>query len=84
MILSDMPQTKRGSWFLHYREKMDADLIAAIEATVYEIWRIKSRIRALNTSIPGSRLPEKPLATPRPLTQSDALRRGLLQGIFQY
>ena len=47
MILSDMPQTKRGSWFLHYREKMDADLIAAIEATVYEIWRIKSRIRAL-------------------------------------
>jgi len=50
MILSDMPQTKRGSWFLHYREKMDTDLIAAIEATVYEIWRIKSRIRALNTS----------------------------------
>ena len=47
MILSDMPQTKRGSWFLHYREKMDTDLIAAIEATVYEIWRIKSRIRAL-------------------------------------
>jgi len=45
-----MPHTKRGSWFLHYREKMDADLIAAIEATVYEIWRIKSRIRALNTS----------------------------------
>ena len=50
MILSDMPQTKRGSWFLHYREKMDADLIAAIEATVYEIWRIKSRIRALRNS----------------------------------
>lgn len=50
MILSDMPQTKRGSWFLHYREKMDVDLIAAIEATVYEIWRIKSRIRALRIS----------------------------------
>lgn len=50
MILSDMPQTKRGSWFLHYREKMDADLIAAIEATVYEIWRIKSRISALRNS----------------------------------
>lgn len=49
MILSDMPQTKRGSWFLHYREKMDADLIAAIEATVYEIWRIKSRIKTLRT-----------------------------------
>lgn len=50
MILSDMPQTKRGSWFLHYREKMDTDLISAIEATVYEIWRIKSRIRALRNS----------------------------------
>lgn len=49
MILSDMPQTKRGSWFLHYREKMDTDLIAAIEATVYEIWRIKSRIKTLRT-----------------------------------
>lgn len=50
MILSDMPQTKRGSWFLHYREKMDTDLIAAIEATVYEIWRIKSRIKSLRNS----------------------------------
>lgn len=47
MILSDMPQTKRRSWFLHYQEKMDADLIATIEATVYEIWRIKERIRAM-------------------------------------
>lgn len=46
LVLSDMPQTKRGSWFLHYREKMDPELIRTIEATVYEIWRIKSRIRA--------------------------------------
>lgn len=50
MILSDMPQTKRGSWFLHYREKMDSDLIAAIKATVYEIWRIKDRIKSLRNS----------------------------------
>lgn len=56
MILSDMPQTKRGSWFLHYREKMVADLIAAIEATVYEIWRIKSRIRALRAG--GATVPD--------------------------
>ena len=48
MILSDMPQTQKGSWFLHYRDKMDAELIRTIEATVYEIWRIKERIRALN------------------------------------
>ncbi len=47
MILSDMPQTKKGSWFLHYREKMDAELIGAIEGTVYEIWRVKERVRSL-------------------------------------
>lgn len=50
MILSDMPQTQKGSWFLHYRDKMDAELIKTIEATVYEIWRTKERIRALNAS----------------------------------
>lgn len=50
MILSDMPQTQKGSWFLHYRDKMDSELIATIEATVYEIWRTKERIRALNAS----------------------------------
>ena len=47
MILSDMPQTQKGSWFLHYKEKMDTELIATIEATVYEIWKTKERIREL-------------------------------------
>lgn len=46
LILSDMPQTKKGSWFLHYEDKMDKELIAAIEATVCEIWRIKQRIKS--------------------------------------
>ena len=50
MILSDMPQTQKGSWFLHYREKMDSELIRTIEATVYEIWRVKERIRKMNAS----------------------------------
>ena len=56
MILSDMPQTQKGSWFLHYRDKMDVELIATIEATVYEIWRIKERVRALNAK--GEPVPE--------------------------
>lgn len=55
MILSDMPQTQKGSWFLHYRDKMDAELIRTIEATVYEIWRTKERIRALNAK--GAQVP---------------------------
>ena len=50
MILSDMPQTQKGSWFLHYRDKMDADLIRTIEGTVYEIWRVKDRIRSLRAA----------------------------------
>lgn len=55
MILSDMPQTKKGSWFLHYEEKMDKKLIETIKGTVYEIWHIKERIRemkAANAEVP--------------------------------
>ena len=44
MILSDMPQSKKGSWFLEYEKKMDPEIIAAIEAGIYEIWRIKQKI----------------------------------------
>lgn len=55
MILSDMPQTQKGSWFLHYRDKMDAELIKTIEGTVYEIWRTKERIRSLNAQ--GEQVP---------------------------
>ena len=47
MILSDMPQSKRGSWFLHYREKMDVELIDTIKGVVYEIWKTKAKIRRL-------------------------------------
>ena len=47
MILSDMPQTQKGSWFLHYKEKMDPQLIEAIEGTIYEIWNVKQRIRRM-------------------------------------
>lgn len=56
MILSDMPQTQKGSWFLHYRDKMDVELIKTIEATVYEIWRIKERVRSLNAK--GAEVPQ--------------------------
>lgn len=49
MVLSDMPQTQKGSWFLHYHNKMDADLIRTIEGMVYEIWRIKNRVRMLSS-----------------------------------
>lgn len=47
LILSDMPQTSRGSWFLNYREKMDPELIECIKATIHEIWRVKERVREM-------------------------------------
>ena len=47
LILSDMPQTKKGSWFLHYKDKMDTEVIAAIEGLVYDIWRIKDRMKSI-------------------------------------
>ena len=50
MILSDMPQSKKGSWFLEYEKKMDPNIIKAIEAGVYEIWRIKQRILEMRKS----------------------------------
>ncbi|MBE6311314.1 MAG: hypothetical protein E7080_09725 [Bacteroidales bacterium] len=56
MILSDMPQTQKGSWFLHYKDKMDVELIETIKGTVYEIWKTKERIRRLRTDnkpVPG-------------------------------
>lgn len=44
MVLSDMPQTKKGSWFLNYREQMNPEVIDMIQALVHESWRIRQRI----------------------------------------
>ena len=47
MILSDMPQTQKGSWFLHYKDKMDPKLIETIEGTIFKIWQVKDKIASL-------------------------------------
>ena len=39
MILSDMPQTQKGSWFLHYRDKMDFRFECKIPALVEDFCR---------------------------------------------
>jgi len=48
LILSDMPQSKKGSWFLEYEKDMKTDrnmeIIRAIEAGVVEQWRQKQTI----------------------------------------
>ncbi len=47
MILSDMPQSSKGSWFLKYRDQMDQKVIELIKASVYESWRLQDRRRSL-------------------------------------
>ena len=55
LILSDMPQTQKGSWFLHYKEKMDAEVIRAIEGLVYDIWKLKERMKKVKAA--GQEIP---------------------------
>lgn len=50
MVLSDMPQTTKGSWFLHYEQKMDTELIDTIKGTIYKIWQTKQRIADLKAA----------------------------------
>lgn len=46
-ITSDMPVTKKGSWFLSYKEDMDKELVEAIEGLVYAKWRAKRQQKAM-------------------------------------
>lgn len=43
LFISDMPTTKKGSWFLNYADKMDPELINMIQSLVKEIFRLKSQ-----------------------------------------
>lgn len=47
LISSDMPVTKKGSWFLDYSKKYDPELIGLIRAMVYEIRTIEMRVEEL-------------------------------------
>ena len=45
LIVSDMPTSKKGSWFLGYKDKMDTELIEAIQGMVYEQWKVKTAMK---------------------------------------
>jgi len=49
LFLSDMPSSKKGSWLLNYREKMDNELIDTIHGIIYELWKIRNRIKELKS-----------------------------------
>lgn len=45
LITSDMPVTKKGSWFLNFEKQMDPQLIETIEGLVVAIYQAQQRIR---------------------------------------
>lgn len=46
-ITSDMPVTKKGSWFLSYKDDMDADLVQVIEGLLFAKAKERRRMRAV-------------------------------------
>lgn len=42
-VTSDMPVTKKGSWFLSYKKNVDKELVEVIEGLVYTIWRLRKK-----------------------------------------
>lgn len=47
LISSDMPVTKKGSWFLTYDKKCDPEVIALIRSYVAEIRNIEVKVRTM-------------------------------------
>lgn len=45
-ITSDMPVTKRGSWFLNYAKNVDRELVEVMEGIVYSVWKLKRKAAA--------------------------------------
>lgn len=50
-ITSDMPVTKKGSWFLGYKDDMDGELVEAIEGLVYARWKAVRRMATMTTDM---------------------------------
>lgn len=46
-ITSDMPVTKKGSWFLSYKNNMDADLVQVIEGLLFAKAKESRRMRTM-------------------------------------
>lgn len=43
-ITSDMPVTKKGSWFLSYKDKQDPELVKVIEGLIFQIWKLRQKL----------------------------------------
>lgn len=43
-ITSDMPVTKKGSWFLNYADKVDPELVEVIEGIIFQQWKLRQKL----------------------------------------
>lgn len=43
LFMSDMPTSKRGSWFMNYEDKATPEIVQAIEYCLQEIYRLSAR-----------------------------------------
>jgi hypothetical protein len=50
LFVSDMPTTKKGSWFLNYKDKMDPELINYIQYLITEIYHLKKQTQNTYTA----------------------------------
>lgn len=57
-ITSDMPVTKRGSWFLNYADSMDKEVVEVIEGLVYARWRTLNKQTVGNAEAVERRIKE--------------------------
>lgn len=46
-ITSDMPITKKGSWFLNYKEQSDPELVEVVEGLIYARYRAVRQLKAM-------------------------------------
>lgn len=53
LIVSDMPTTKRGSWFLNYEKQCDPELIELIDGIIYRMWEIRIRFEKEKDATPA-------------------------------
>ena len=44
-ITSDMPVTKKGSWFLNYEKLMDPEIVEVVQGIIYKIWQLRQAIK---------------------------------------
>ncbi len=44
-VTTDMPVTKAGSWPLKYEKLMDKDLLSVVQGLVYDIWKLKKKMK---------------------------------------